>query len=66
MNLIDIENNVREIINIIKNDKENFIFALLRSYGIPKASITKLQNGNLNISKNDKEILWNVNSIINM
>lgn len=58
MNLIDIEKNIKNIINIINEDKQMFIFELLRCYGIPKASITKLQKGNLNISKNPGEILW--------
>lgn len=58
MNLIDIEKNIKNIINIINEDKQMFIFELLRCYGIPKASITKLQKGNLNISKNQGEILW--------
>ena len=49
MNLIDIEKNIKNIINIINEDKQMFIFELLRCYGIPKASITKLQKGNLNI-----------------
>lgn len=58
MNLIDIEKNIKNIINIINEDNQMFIFELLRCYGIPKASITKLQKGNLNISKNQGEILW--------
>ena len=58
MNLLDIENNVKQLLSEIKNDKKEFIFQLLRCYGIPKASITKLQKGNLNISNNEDEILW--------
>lgn len=58
MTLIDIENNIKNVINILNEDKKMFIFELLRCYGIPKASITKLQKGNLNISKTKDEILW--------
>lgn len=58
MNLIDIENNVKKMNNIIKDRKKEFIFELLLCYGIPKASITKLKNGTLDISPNNKEILW--------
>lgn len=62
MNLIDIEKNINNLTKIIESDlksiKENFIYEFLSCYGIPKASITKLKNGNINISKNKEEILW--------
>lgn len=58
MNLIDIEKNIKQLISNIHGNEEQFLFQLLRCYGIPKASITKLEKGNLNISTNDKEILW--------
>ena len=38
--------------------KETFIYDLLLAYGLPKASITRLQRGNLNLSKVDGEISW--------
>lgn len=39
-------------------DKTTFIYELMLAYGVPKASITRLQKGNLNISKNEGEISW--------
>lgn len=58
MNILDIENNIKNITDIIKISKGEFIYELLRCFGIPKASITKLKNGNTNISKKTGEILW--------
>ena len=43
----------------IKNfSKDTFIFDLLLAYGLPKASITRLQSGNLNLSKVEGEVSW--------
>ena len=39
-------------------DKETFIFDLLLAYGIPNASIARLQKGGLNLSKTVGEIDW--------
>ncbi|APS40478.1 class I SAM-dependent DNA methyltransferase [Salegentibacter sp. T436] len=39
-------------------DRENFIYDLLRAYGISKTSITRLQKGDFNLSKNEGEILY--------
>lgn len=39
-------------------DKETFIYDLLLAYGIPNASITRLQKGGLNLSKTAGEIDW--------
>ncbi len=39
-------------------DRENFIYDLLRAYGISKTSITRLQKGDFNLSKNENEILY--------
>jgi hypothetical protein len=56
MNIAQIEQNLQ---NLIKNfTKETFIFELLLAYGLPKASITRLQKGNLNLSKVPGEISW--------
>ncbi len=56
MNLVQIEINLQKLIATI--NKETFIFELLLAYGLPKASITRLQKGNLNMSKNEGEISW--------
>ena len=56
MNIAQVENNLQ---NLIKNFSEDtFIFDLLLAYGLPKASITRLQNGNLNLSKVQGEVSW--------
>ena len=56
MNIAQIENNLQNLINTY--NKTTFIYDLLLSYGLPKASITGLQKGNLNLSKNQGEIAW--------
>lgn len=58
MNLAEIENNIKNMIQIIQDNNKRFLYELLRCYGIPKSSITKLEKGNLNISKNQHEVLW--------
>lgn len=56
MNIAQIEQNLQEL--ILDFNKETFIFELLLAYGSPKASITRLQKGNLNLSKIEGEISW--------
>ncbi len=56
MNIAQIENNIS---NLVKNlNTETFIYDLLLAYGLPQASITRLQKGNLNLSKRTGEISW--------
>ncbi len=56
MNIAQIEANLQKIINPLS--KESFIYDLMSSYNLPKASITRLQKGNLNLSKVKGEIDW--------
>lgn len=56
MNIAQIEKNLQKLMKTF--NKESFIYELLLAYGSPKASITRLQKGNLNLSKNDGEIIW--------
>src|SRR5688500_11821829 len=56
MNAALIENNLQHLIQSFK--KESFIYDLMRAYGQPKASITRLQKGRLNLSKLPGEIAW--------
>ena len=56
MNIAQIENNLQLLVNSF--DEHTFIYELLLAYGQPKASIKRLQEGGLNLSKNDGEILW--------
>ncbi len=58
MNLAEIEKSIKNMIQVIQDNNKRFLYELLRCYGIPKSSITKLENGNLNISKNQHEVLW--------
>jgi len=56
MNIAQIEDNLQKLIKSFS--KRTFIYDLLLAYGLPKASITRLKKGNLNLSKVDGEISW--------
>ncbi len=56
MNVSQIENKL--ILLVFDIDKETFIYNLLESYYLPKASISRLQKGNLNLSKVPGEVSW--------
>ncbi|MES2239445.1 MAG: DNA methyltransferase [Bacteroidota bacterium] len=56
MNIAQIESNLQNLITNYTN--ETFIYEFLLAYGLPKASITRLQKGNLNLSKVEREISW--------
>lgn len=56
MRSTEIEERVKRIFQYF--DPENFIYDLLRAYGISKTSITRLQKGDFNLSKNEGEILY--------
>lgn len=56
MNITQIEKNIHAVIEYF--NQESFIYDLLLAYGLPKASITRLQKGSLNLSKQPNEILW--------
>lgn len=56
MNIAQIEKNLQSLLKSF--DRKSFIYDLLLAYGSPKASIIRLQNGNLNLSKNEGEIIW--------
>ena len=56
MNITQIEDSLKTIIKSL--NKESFIYEFLLAYGLPKASITRLQKGNLNLSKVDGEVSW--------
>lgn len=56
MNFTQIETNVQNLIQDINLD--SFIYDLLLAYGQPKATITRLQKGGMNLSKNEGELLW--------
>jgi type I restriction-modification system DNA methylase subunit len=56
MNIAQIEVNLQALIK--SYTKESFIYDLLLAYNTPKASISRLQKGNLNQSKIADEISW--------
>jgi type I restriction-modification system DNA methylase subunit len=56
MSVAQIENNLKLLVYSL--DKETFIYNLLESYYLPKASISRLQKGNLNLSKVPGEVSW--------
>ncbi|TDE01539.1 class I SAM-dependent DNA methyltransferase [Flavobacterium sandaracinum] len=56
MNIAQIESNLQNL--IVNYTNETFIYEFLLAYGSPKASITRLQKGNLNLSKIEGEISW--------
>jgi type I restriction-modification system DNA methylase subunit len=56
MNIAQIETNVQKLLTTFS--KEEFIYELLLAYGLPKASITRLKKGNLNLSNVEGEISW--------
>lgn len=56
MTITQIEKNLQ---NLISNfNQETFIYDLLLAYGTPKASIARLQNGNLNLFKGPGVVNW--------
>ena len=56
MNIGQIESKLRELAESHSGD--SFIYDLLLAYGLPKASIARLQKGSLNLSKTPGEIIW--------
>jgi len=56
MNIAQIESSLQKISKPFNT--ESFIYDLLLAYGQPKASIKRLQQGGLNLSKTEGEILW--------
>jgi hypothetical protein len=55
MNLKEIEERVADV---RAAEGSEFLFELLRAYGIPKASITRLRSGSYNRSEQEGEYLW--------
>ena len=56
MNIAQIEANLQKLVQSVSN--ETFIYDLLLAYGLPKASITRLQKGGMNLSNTEGEISW--------
>ena len=56
MSIAQIEANLQKLVRSI--DQKDFIYELLLAYGLPKASITRLRKGNLNLSDTVGEISW--------
>lgn len=56
MEVTELESRLKELTTDI--NKETFIYDLLLAYDFPKATISRLKSGNLNISKNNNEVLF--------
>jgi len=56
MNIAQIEERVKVLLN--ESFKKDFIYRLLESYNLPKASISRLKKGTLNLSKSPGEVSW--------
>lgn len=56
MNIAQVEESIKEI--ILSGNKQEFIYNFLLAYDLPKASITRLKKGSLNLSKKPDEIVW--------
>ena len=56
MNIEVLENNLKTLVTHL--NKDTFIYDLLMAYELPKASVTRLQKGDYNLSKVQGEILW--------
>ena len=56
MNIAQIENNLQQLVKAF--NKESFIYDLLLAYGQPRATIKRINDGGLNLSKVDGEIAW--------
>jgi len=54
MNPTQIEENLQQLVK--SYSKQEFIYDFLLAYGLPKATISRLKNGNLNLSKVDGEV----------
>jgi hypothetical protein len=54
MNVSQISQNVQDLII----DKKTFLYDLISCFGTPKATIKRLKDGGLNLSKNEGEVLW--------
>lgn len=59
MNIGQIAQNVHAV--LLQTNPATFIFDLLLAYGKPKASVTRLQAGEYNISKDKEYVLWKSN-----
>ena len=54
MNITQIEENLQQLVK--SDSKQEFIYEFLLAYGLPKATISRLKKGNLNLSKIDGEV----------
>ncbi|MET0012588.1 MAG: DNA methyltransferase [Sedimenticola sp.] len=56
MNIDALEKSLQQLVDNL--DEDSFIYDLLLAYEQPKASITRLQKGDYNLSKKNGEVLW--------
>jgi hypothetical protein len=56
MNISQIESNIQNVLQGVQ--PESFIYDFILAYGLPKATVARLQKGGLNLSKNEGELAW--------
>ena len=56
MNIGKLEQTLKSLVSGI--DKDTFVYDFLLAYELPQASITRLQRGDYNLSKQPGEVLW--------
>jgi N-6 DNA Methylase len=56
MNVTQIGQSVEDLVKSI--NEESFFYDFISCFGTPKATVKRLQEGGLNLSKNHSEILW--------
>lgn len=54
MSIVDLEDKIVEIVN--RNEHREFLYDLLRVYDIPRSTITRLKNGNQNLTNQVGEV----------
>ncbi len=56
MSIFKIEENLKNLISL--NDHKNFIFDFLSAFEQPKTTISRLRNGDYNLSSRPNELIW--------
>lgn len=55
MNQAQVGKNISKLMESF--DQSSFIYDLLHAYGLPKATITRLQKGDANLSMRDSDVI---------
>ncbi|HMT71415.1 MAG TPA: hypothetical protein PKD16_14710 [Saprospiraceae bacterium] len=55
MNITQIQENVEKVVS--NSDRTRFVYNLLLAYGLPKTTISRLEQGGMNLSKDEGEVI---------